>query len=132
MAKRILALDDDPDILDIYSMAFGAEGYEVKTLLSPDNLAGAIVDFSPDLMLLDIKIGAFNGLEMCKVLKQSSITRDIPIVIVSGLDCINRAVEEYAADAVISKPFDLITLVNTVDRFLLAKVVPLGRVVLED
>ncbi|WP_207535661.1 response regulator [Desertivirga arenae] len=127
MSKKILALDDDPDILEIYSITLGAEGYEVKTLLSPDNLAGAIVSFSPDLLLLDIKIGSFNGLEMCKVLKQSSITADIPIVIVSGLDCIHKAIEEYAADAVISKPFDLVTLVNTVDRFLLAKVIPLGR-----
>ncbi|WP_207420710.1 response regulator [Desertivirga brevis] len=128
MGKRILALDDDPDILDIYSMILTEEGYEVKTLFSPDNLAGTIVDFAPALILLDIRMGNYNGLELCKAMKESSIARNIPIVMVSGLASLKDAIPEYGADAIIHKPFDIVTLIEVIDEFLSAKVIPMWKV----
>jgi DNA-binding response OmpR family regulator len=128
MGKRILALDDDPDILDIYSMILTEEGYEVKTLFSPENLAATIVDFAPALILLDIRMGNYNGLELCKAMKESSIARNIPIVMVSGLASLKDAIPEYSADAIIHKPFDIVTLIEVIDDFLSAKVIPMWKV----
>ncbi|WP_207534790.1 response regulator [Desertivirga arenae] len=127
MGKRILALDDDPDILDIYSMILTEEGYEVKTLISPDNLLGTINSFDPALILLDIRIGNYNGLDICKNLKAESSARNIPIVMVSGLASLKDAIPNYGADAIIHKPFDIVTLIETIDDFLSAKVIPMWK-----
>jgi DNA-binding response OmpR family regulator len=125
MGKRILALDDDPDILDVYTMILEGEGYEVKTILSPDSLTNAIVTFNPDILLLDIQLGSgTNGLELCKVLKASPLTAHIPIIMVSSHESIYSAKSDYGANDIILKPFDIATLIEKVDDFLLGRVVP--------
>lgn len=56
MGKRILAVEDDLNILEMYSMFLEGEGYEVRTLLSPDNLAWTTYHFEADPILHDIQL----------------------------------------------------------------------------
>jgi len=129
MGKRILAIDDDPDILEVYTLILEEEGYEVLTILSPDNLLYVIRDFNPDLILLDIQLGgANNGLEVCKLLKSSNITQHIPVFMVSAHESLHRAVREFNADGAIQKPFDLSDIITKINDFLLAKVIPIWRI----
>ncbi|WP_207535238.1 response regulator [Desertivirga arenae] len=127
MPKRILAVDDDQDILDCISFILKSEGYEVKGIPSRSKIIKYIVEFKPDLLILDINLGKDNGLEICKRLKNNIYTSHIPIIIISADPSINLAVNSYQADAIIEKPFEIENLFGIVNEFLLAKVVPLIR-----
>ena len=128
MPKRILAVDDDQDILDCISFVLTSEGYQVKAIPSRSKLIKFIVEFNPDLIILDIYIGKDNGLEICKRLKGNMYTKHIPIIIVSADESINLAVSNYQADDIIKKPFNIKEISDKVGEFLLAKVVPLSSV----
>ncbi|WP_256012115.1 response regulator [Desertivirga xinjiangensis] len=127
MSKRILAIDDDPDVLEMYSLILTMEGYDVKTLLSPDNLSGAIFDFVPDLILLDIQLGYYNGLEICSKLKSNPLTTHIPVFIISAHESIHKAKTDFNADDYILKPFDMAHLLEKIDDRVSGKVVSFRR-----
>ena len=127
MSKRILAIDDDPDVLDMYSLILMGEGYKVKTLLSPDNMAGAIFDFVPDLILLDIQMGYYNGLEICSKLKANPMTSNIPVFIISAHESIHKAKTEYGANDYIVKPFEISYFLEKIDDCLSGKIIAFRR-----
>jgi len=128
MGKRILTVDDDIDILEVYSLILVAEGYEVKTLLSPSRLAETIVEFVPDLIILDIQLDhCNNGLELCLQLKMSELTRHIPIFIVSSHESIHTAKYQFLANDIVMKPFDLAVLTNKINDCLLAGAIPFRK-----
>jgi DNA-binding response OmpR family regulator len=117
MAKRILAVDDNEDILDILNLMLTIDGYQVETSLSPASIEKQITEFQPDLILLDIQMGAYNGLEVCKKLKNNLYSSSIPVIIISSDDSIYHAVEKYGADGIIAKPFEMNTLLNKAATF---------------
>lgn len=127
MSKRILVIDDDPDVLEMYEAILTMEAYDVKTLLSPDNLAGAIFDFVPDLIILDIQLGIYNGLEICSKLKANPMTNNIPVLIVSAHESIYKAKTDYGANDYIVKPFDVPSFLEKIDDYLSGKVIPFRR-----
>jgi len=108
MPKRILIIEDDPDILEILNIIFKEEGYEV--FLSEDgSRVSAINEIKPDLVLLDIRLqnSGHNGLNICSRLKSDPNTNKLPVILLSAeadLPAMSRA---YGADAYISKPFDI-------------------------
>ncbi|WP_207531880.1 response regulator [Desertivirga arenae] len=116
MAKRILAVDDNEDILDILDLMLTIDGYQVETSLSPASIEKQIIDFKPDLILLDIQMGTYNGLDICKKLKSNLYSSEIPVVIISSDDSIYQA-EQYGADGFIAKPFEMNTLLSKAATF---------------
>ncbi len=108
MKKKILVVDDEPDILRTTSIMLEDEGYEVITATNgEDALRKACVD-NPDLILLDIMMPGMDGLEAQSRLKNDALTAHIPVIFLtarsSGPDKIKglrRGVDDY-----ITKPFD--------------------------
>ena len=127
MEKLILSADDDRDILDCIDLILSAEGYCVITSLSPENIFQDIIHYNPDLILLDINLGEYNGLEICKDLKSNEQTKHIIVIMLSSDDRIYEAMNCYHADAIISKPFNISELIETIDRFLTPKIIPINR-----
>jgi len=127
MGKRILAIDDNEDILDTLNLILSLEGYEIHASLSPENIGNDIFNFKPDLILLDIQMGIYNGLDVCKKLKSNLHTQNIPVIIISSDESIEKAITEYSADDTIMKPFDISQLIHKVSKYLEAKVITLKR-----
>lgn len=120
MAKRILIVDDDPDILEILSLIFKSEGYEV--ILSADGEETEHIDFIlPDLILLDIRLRNRdkNGAIICTMLKSKPGTSHVPVILVSAEKDIRTIAKGCGANAFISKPFDLKQISGKVKEFLL-------------
>jgi DNA-binding response OmpR family regulator len=118
MTETILAIDDDADIRDLITVALTEAGYRVVT--ASDGPAGiaAYHAHQPDLIVLDIGLGAMDGLEVCRQLRAVSTT---PIVFVtSRADEVDQLVGFAAgADDYLPKPFSpklLIARVGTVLR----------------
>jgi len=69
-AYRILAVDDDPDILELLKYNFEREGFKVKTVEESTSAVATAIKFKPDLIILDIMMNPPNGIEICKRLRE--------------------------------------------------------------
>lgn len=105
--KCVLIVDDDPSILRVVSRIL-EEHYEVLT--AKDGVEGfTIADSKPvDLIILDLSMPRIDGFSLASMLRDHDLTRDIPILILTGLD--DRSDELHAfdsgADMYLTKPFD--------------------------
>ena len=104
--KRIMIADDDPGILDAVGLMLEFEGYDVSSTLNGATLLNMDGEF-PDLLLLDIWMSGHDGRDICRHLKQNQQTRNIPIVLISASQDIERSALEAGANDFLAKPFDM-------------------------
>lgn len=112
---RILVVDDDKDILEVLQFILEDSGYEVDILSDGKYLFEKIKANTPNLILLDIMLGAFDGRELCKDIKRNIETHNIPVVLISASHNIAELVNpQEAPNAFIAKPFDIDELLEIV------------------
>jgi len=115
MSKKILAVDDDRDIVDVIKIILEDEGYEVSTLTTGRNILDVISSIRPDLILLDVMLGGMDGREICKSIKAHAIFKYIPIVMISASHNLQNMLKMPGSpNDFLSKPFDIDHLVNKV------------------
>lgn len=78
-AQRILAVDDDPDILELLDYNLAKEGFKVKTVEDSSEAVKTALSFKPDLIILDIMMPQLSGIEVCKQLRATSLFVTTPI-----------------------------------------------------
>ena len=115
--NNILIVDDTPDNLRILSQTLIKEGYKVRCAVNGSMALSTINVKLPDLILLDINMPDMDGFELCKQLKESNITEDIPIIFVSALDANFDKTKAFEAGAVdyICKPFQISEVLSRVN-----------------
>ena len=87
MKKKVLVVDDEVDFLKIVKLNLEETGsYEVLTLSSANDIVSQVHIFKPDVILLDILMPGFDGIETCEMLNKDSMGGRIPIIILSALD----------------------------------------------
>jgi DNA-binding response OmpR family regulator len=112
---RILAVDDDKDILEVLQFILEDSGYEVETLSDGHTLFEKIKESNPDLILLDIMLGNLDGRQLCKDVKADAETQDIPVILISASHNVSASMNQNGApDAFIAKPFDINDLLDTI------------------
>jgi DNA-binding response OmpR family regulator len=116
MAKRILIIDDEPMILESVGYNLKQEGYEVISANNGETGLQLAKTETVDLILLDLMLPGINGMDICRILRQSS---EVPIIMVTAKEGeIDRVLGlELGADDYITKPFsmrELIARVRTV------------------
>ncbi len=114
MAKRILVVDDDPELQQLVKFALEQEGYEVRQAL--DAYAGLeiIEKEKVDLALLDVMMPGMDGLEMLSRLR--AFNTDLRVIVVTALTTPEAAVSalrDQASDF-LTKPFDISQLISSV------------------
>ncbi|MEM1182045.1 MAG: response regulator [Acidobacteriota bacterium] len=118
--RTILAIDDEPDVLQVLTTVLERSGFTVTT--SPNGTDGLIKAHveDPDLILLDIMMEEMDGWETLRLLKLDEQSREIPVIILSARaepkDKI-RALQEGAVDYIV-KPFSVIESVATIKALL--------------
>lgn len=106
--KRVLVVDDDPDILEVFQLALEAEHYSVYPLLSPRYIFKTIREYNPDLIILDIMLNGMDGRAVFKELRLNPETQQIPVIMASArYDEVYLASQQYLPDAFLEKPFDM-------------------------
>lgn len=122
-AKKILAIDDEPDVLSFIELVLERSGYTALT--APNGTSGLIKAHveGPHLILLDIMMEEMDGWETLRLLKVDEKTRDIPVIILSARaepkDKI-RALQEGAVDYII-KPFSVVESLEKIRAILAAE-----------
>ncbi|MCJ8345638.1 response regulator [bacterium] len=103
----ILIIDDTPANLDLLFATLKAQGWKVRLLPSGELGVKAAIQQIPDLVLLDINMPTMNGYEVCKLFKEDSLLKDIPIIFISAFDNTDDKVKAFHLGGVdyITKPF---------------------------
>lgn len=124
--KRILAIDDDKNSLVLIKtlLTKNIQNSVVETALSGEEGIAVARELKPDAILLDILMPEMDGFEVCRVLKNDDLTKDIPILLVSALgrnykDRIKGL--NMGAEAFITKPFENPELISQVKVLLRIK-----------
>lgn len=108
MAKEsILVVEDEEDILELLRYNLAKEGYRVTGVGTGEEALKAARTQVPDLIILDLMLPGVDGLEVCRLLKQDSRTRHLPVIMVTakGEEADIVAGLELGADDYITKPF---------------------------
>lgn len=116
--KRILLVDDEPNILKILRKRFEVNNYEVEIAFNGKQGVEKALLWKPDLIVLDLLMPDMDGAEVCGRLKLNDGTARIPVVMLTAAGIANaeKIGEEAGALAVINKPFlnDLVGVVEEV------------------
>ena len=114
--KKILIADDDMDILNLVSMLLRHNNFIVKTISNCNNIFETIKNFLPNLILLDISLGGTDGRHICKQIKQSDETQDIPIILFSAHHDLINHIKGYLSNGSVGKPFEIPVLLETIRK----------------
>jgi len=113
---RILVVDDEADIRKLYHLELSDAGFEVRTAEDSARAMELVRQWSPDLVLLDIKLGEENGLELLRRLGE--LRRSILTVLITGYTGYKDDFTSWLADAHITKSVDTSELKRTVSELL--------------
>lgn len=121
--KKVLVVDDDPNVGLLISAVLKKYNYSVTTINSGDEVLVFLKTDKPDLILLDLRMPGIDGYSLCKKIREEPDTRDIPVIILSGVSEVDARINtiELGADDYITKPFDVRELRARINRILKRK-----------
>jgi len=106
--KTILVVDDDPYMVDLLARQFKAKGFRVIQTTDPETAYTLAEKEHPHLIISDVAMPALDGFTLLKGLKNNKLTREIPLVLLTGSDKMADVQEGFnsGAQAYLLKPFD--------------------------
>lgn len=84
MVKKVLVVDDDPNICELVSIALSTKGYSVNIAQTGTEGIKDVAKFVPDLILLDMTLPDMEGIEVAKKIKSIDAVKNVPILMMSG------------------------------------------------
>jgi phosphate regulon transcriptional regulator PhoB len=120
-AQRILAVDDEHDIIELLSYNLSKEGFDVVSAMDGEEALKKIGEKSFDLIILDLMMPGLQGMELCRILRNDPKTRNLPIIMLTArTEELDRVLGlEMGADDYLTKPFsprELIARIKAVLR----------------
>jgi DNA-binding NarL/FixJ family response regulator len=117
MLKRLLIVDDEPNLLRAVAACLKAENYEVTTARSAREALVLLAESVPDLIVSDIRMPGMDGYQLVRQLRGAPRTALVPIIFLTAKDEKTDRIEGFRAgiDAYLTKPFEpeeLIAVVN--------------------
>jgi DNA-binding response OmpR family regulator len=106
--KRILIVEDDPNLREILVTKFMSEKFGVMTAVDGDEALKTALGEQPDIILLDIMMPGLNGISVLKQLRTDEWGKTVPIIIMSNLDY-----SVHSAEVSLYKPTDYIMKAST-------------------
>ncbi|WP_290648128.1 response regulator [Aquisalimonas sp.] len=120
MPKRILIVDDEPNIVLSLQFLMKKSGYEVETATDGEQALEAVERQQPDLMLLDVMMPRKDGYQVCQILREREECANMRIVMLTakGRDVEREKGMSLGADDYITKPFSTQDVINKVSEML--------------
>lgn len=122
MARKLLLADDSITIQKVVELVLADEGFEIKAVNNGEEALAAAATFKPDIVLADIEMPKMNGYQLCEKLKTNPLTKDVPVILLSGafepLD--EELARQVKADSFVIKPFESQELISKINAYLLS------------
>lgn len=118
--KRVLIVDDEPDIVESLKFALELEGIECIVAHAGEEALVKAKNAMPDLILLDVMLPQINGYKVSRLLKFDQAYKQIPIIMLTARAQVkDREVgTETGADEYVTKPFAMGELIELVKRYI--------------
>ena len=117
--KKILAIDDEAEILEMLRESLEAEGYDVCT--ARDGIEGLEVaqKFKPDLIFLDVMMPRMDGFQFLDQLDRAGEIRKTPVVMLSAYGMIDNIfmAQKYRVSDFLIKPYKMVDLIDAMHRY---------------
>ncbi len=103
--RKVLVVDDDPNIVEVLRLYFDKEGFAVISCLSGDSAYETFLKAVPDIVILDLMLPGKDGYDICREIRKVS---DVPIIMLTArTDTLDKVVGlELGADDYVQKPFE--------------------------
>lgn len=112
MSRRVLVIDDEPQVRATVSEALELEGYDVAQATNGMEALALLATHEPEVIILDLWMPVMDGWAFRRA--QLASHPHIPVVVLSALDLSSERLQELRANALIGKPFDLDVLYGAV------------------
>ena len=114
----VLVVDDSPTVQKIVSVTLSRHGYNVEVTSNAMQALAKLNDFIPDIIFLDINLPHMDGYQLCKIIKGNDLTKEVPVVMLSGKDGFFDKMRGKMVGATdyITKPFEPSTLVSAIKK----------------
>ena len=120
MTKKILIVDDEPDILEFISYNLKKQGHEVFTANNGELGLQSALNNKPDLIISDILMPVMNGIVMCRKMREKIELSETPFIFLSATNDDYQVLSAMDAGAThyVSKPISILALLNMVKELL--------------
>ena len=120
MKKKILIIEDEPDLAKVLAKHLLSAGYEV--MISMDAIYGVaeVRKFAPDLLILDLMLPGGGGLAVLNNMRMSTKSMNIPVIVLTGMqdEVYKKKVLALGVEGYMQKPYDSQTILSEVKRVL--------------
>lgn len=119
--KKILIVEDDVFIRDIYQVKFSQEGFDVVTAEDGVKALAVLEQMVPDIILLDIIMPYMNGMEVLKNIKSNDSLKEIPVIMLTNIsekEKVTEGMELGVNDYIIKSHFTPSEVVHKVNALL--------------
>jgi DNA-binding response OmpR family regulator len=105
--RRLVLVDDEPRVARALEYALTGRDIDVQAVNNPADLETSITASVPDAILLDIEVGTYDGLALCRQLRADARLEQVPVLLLSGHTdaATKRAGLDAGADDFVAKPF---------------------------
>src|SRR5215467_7906347 len=123
--RNILVVDDEPQITRVLKTSLSSQGYSIRTASDGKQALQEMKNWSPDLVITDLRMPNMDGLELCRAIRTES---RVPIIVLSvkGEETIKVESLDAGADDYVTKPFNMNELLARVRAALRRVALPLG------
>ncbi len=113
MCAKVLVVEDEEALSHLLTYNLGKEGFEVAAVADGEEAMLAVDEEKPDMVLLDWMLPNISGVEICRQLRASNATRDIPVIMLTARGEEEDRIRglELGADDYVTKPFSMSELV---------------------
>jgi DNA-binding response OmpR family regulator len=126
MDRKILVIDDDPDSCKLISSILRTAGYEVRIATDGEHGIRSVINYHPDLVILDVMMPGLDGYSTCTQIKEMA---DVPVLLLTAKNTRADVVKGFdsGADDYVKKPYNMQELLLRVGALLRRFLVPLER-----
>lgn len=119
MNKKILFVDDEPDVLKVATFRLKKAGYEVVTAVNGKEALELVKKEKFGLIFLDLRLPFIDGMQVCTTIKSDENTRAMPVILfTASLNDLEKRVKECNAQGYLLKPFEPQQLLDMVKKVL--------------
>ncbi len=118
MTKRILAVEDDADILFMIEHILRDEGFEMFSSIDGMDILKVVEEVRPDLILMDVRLPTFDGRDLCQIIRAKN--HIVPIILMSAHLDYAWGYNRTLVNDFIPKPFDIFEFVRRIQKQLAA------------